>query len=131
MTRDEIFKNIQEILVDALGVDEEEVTPTARLQADLGAESIDYLDISFKIEQVFGIKIAQGELFPDGSAQNAGLVKDGKITPEGIALLKGKLPHVDFSSWESDPQVAKVGNLFTVNVLVNFVERKLAAAGGA
>ena len=60
MTRDEIFKNIQEILVDALGVDEEEVTPTARLQADLGAESIDYLDISFKIEQVFGIKIAQG-----------------------------------------------------------------------
>ncbi len=127
MTRDEIFNKVKEVLVDALGVDEVEVTPTARLQADLGAESIDYLDISFKLEQAFGIKIGQGELFPDGSAQNAGFVKDGKITPEGVALLKGKLPHVDFSSWEKDPQISKIGHLFTVDVLVNFVQRKVAA----
>lgn len=125
MNRNEIFEKIKEVLVDALGVDEEDVTEAARLQADLGAESIDYLDISFKLEQAFGIKIGQGELFPDGSAQNAGFVKDGRITPEGVALLKGKLPHVDFSQWEKDPQISKVGHLFTVGVLVNFVERKL------
>ncbi len=125
MNRNEIFEKIKEVLVDALGVDDEDVTEAARLQADLGAESIDYLDISFKLEQAFGIKIGQGELFPDGSAQNAGFVKDGKITAEGVALLKGKLPHVDFSQWEKDPQISKVGHLFTVGVLVNFVERKL------
>lgn len=127
MTRDEIFAKIKDVLVDALGVDDEEVTGSARLQADLGAESIDYLDISFKLEQAFGIKIGQGELFPDGSAQNAGFVKDGRITPEGIDLLKKKLPHVEFSSWERDPQISKVANLFTVDALVNFVQRKLAA----
>lgn len=125
MTRDQIFEKVKEVLVDALGVDDDEVTLQARLQADLGAESIDYLDISFKLEQAFGIKIAQGELFPDGSAQNAGFVKDGKITPEGITLLKGKLPHVDFAAFEKDPQISKVGHLFTVGVLVNFVARKL------
>lgn len=125
MTRDEIFSKVKEVLIDALGVDDDDVVPTARLQADLGAESIDYLDISFKLEQAFGIKIAQGELFPDGSAQNAGLVKDGRITHEGVELLKSKLPHVDFTEWSKDPQVSKVAHLFTVGVLVNFVERKL------
>lgn len=125
MTRDDIFKRIKEVLVDALGVDDDDVTPTARLAADLGAESIDYLDISFKLEQAFGIKIAQGELFPDGSAQDAGFVKDGRITPEGVTLLKGRLPHVDFAEWEKDPQISKVGHLFTVDVLVNFVAKKL------
>ncbi|MBN8645165.1 MAG: acyl carrier protein [Planctomycetes bacterium] len=127
MTRDEIFAKIKDVLTDALGVDDDEVTGSARLQADLGAESIDYLDISFKLEQAFGIKIGQGELFPDGSAQNAGFVKDGRITPDGIDLLKKKLPHVDFAAWEKDPQISKVANLFTVDALVNFVQRKLAA----
>lgn len=127
MTRDEIFGKVRDVLVDALAVDEDEVTGSATLSGDLGAESIDFLDIVFKLEQAFGFKIAQGELFPEGVAQNPQFVQEGKVTAEGIRMLKERLPHVNFAGWESDPQVAKVGQVFTVDALVNFVERKLAA----
>ncbi|MCA9292692.1 MAG: acyl carrier protein [Phycisphaerales bacterium] len=128
MNRDEIFSKIQEVLVDALGVDDDEVTPEAVLTADLGAESIDFLDISFKLEQAFGFKIAQGELFPDNAAQNPDYVKDGLVTDKGLAELKDKMPHVDFAGFEADPQLSKIGKLFTVNALVSFVENKLQTA---
>ena len=64
-THDEIFQKVQATLVDALGVDEEDVTREATLQGDLGAESIDFLDIVFRLERNFGIKIPRGELFPE------------------------------------------------------------------
>lgn len=127
MTRDEIYAKVKDLLVDALAVDEDEVTPEARLTTDLGAESIDFLDIVFKLQQTFGITIPQGELFPEGVAQNAEFVKDGRVTASGIAGLKAKLPHVDFSSWEKDPVLKTVASVFTVTTLVNYVERKLAA----
>lgn len=131
MTRDEIYSKVQEVLIDALGVDEDEITPEAKLTSDLGAESIDFLDISFKLEQEFDFKIAQGELFPDGAAQNPEFVQDGKITPAGIEAMKARMPHADFSAFEKDPQLSKVGQVFTVDVLVNFVERKLNQTAGA
>jgi acyl carrier protein len=127
MTRDEIFSKVRDVLVDALAVDEDEVTPEARLSADLGAESIDYLDIGFKLEQEFGFKIGQGELFPDNATQDPRFVRDGKVTPEGLAALKARLPHVDFAKFEADPQIAKVAEVFTVDTLVNFVQKKLGA----
>jgi acyl carrier protein len=127
MTHDEIFHKVRDVLVDALAVDEEEVTREATLTGDLGAESIDFLDIGFKLEQAFGFKIAQGELFPENVQQDPQFVQDGKITPRGIEALKQRLPHADFSALESDPQVSKVGEIFTVEALVRFVERKLAA----
>ena len=130
MTRDEILEKVREVLVDALAVDEEEVTTTASLTRDLGAESIDFLDIVFKIEQAFGFKIAQGELFPEGPAQGSDLIKDGKVTPDGIAALKLRLPHVDFSQFETNPSVNKVAEVFTVDAIVRFVELKLAAKKG-
>ena len=126
MERQDIFEKVREVLVDALAVDDDEVTPDAKLMADLGAESIDILDISFKLEQAFGFKIAQGELFPEGVAQNADFVKDGKLTDRGLAELKHKLPHFDFSSLEADRGLKQVGALFTVDALVNFCEQKLA-----
>jgi acyl carrier protein len=131
MTRDEIFEKVQETLVDALGVDEDEVTPDAVLTKDLEAESIDFLDIVFKLEQAFGFKIEQGELFPDNVAQNPEYVQNGKVTQKGIDELKAKLPHVDFSEFEKDPQVSKVGDIFTVDAVVNFVERKLGQTTSA
>ncbi|MFG0256828.1 MAG: acyl carrier protein [Phycisphaerales bacterium JB043] len=127
MTRDEIFEKVQEVLVDALGVDEDEVLPNAVLTSDLGAESIDFLDIVFKLEQAFGFKIDQGELFPDNVAQDPEFVQDGKVTEKGLATLRERLPHADLSSLEADPQVTKVGEIFTVDAIINFVERKLAA----
>ena len=127
MTRDEILDKVREVLVDALAVDDDEVTPDARLVDDLGAESIDFLDIAFKLEQAFGVKIGQGELFPDNVAQDDRYVKDGYVTQEGLDALKDKLPHVDFSQFEDDPQVTRVASVFTVGTIVNFIERKQAA----
>mgnify|MGYP002379805475 CR=1 FL=1 len=126
MTKDEIHSKIRDVLVDALAVDEDDVTPSARLTKDLGAESIDFLDIVFKLEQAFGIKIGQGELFPENMAQDSRYVRDGKVTAEGLAALRTKMPHVDFTSFEADPQLAKIAELFTVEALVKFVEKKLA-----
>lgn len=129
MTHDQIFEKVRGVLVDALAVDEEEVTPEATLTGDLGAESIDFLDIGFKLEQAFGFKIAQGELFPENVQQDPQFVQDGKVTPKGMAALKQRLPHADFSKLEKDPQVGRVGEIFTVEALVRFVERKLGGGG--
>lgn len=126
MTRDEILSKVRDVLVDALAVDDDEVIPSASLINDLGAESIDFLDIVFKLEQAFGIKIAQGELFPEGVTQDPKFVKDGMVTPEGLAALKARLPHVDFAAFEKDPKVSKVASLFTVETIVRFVEGKVA-----
>lgn len=127
MTRDEIYDKVRDVLVEALGVDEDEVTPQATLTGDLGAESIDFLDIVFQLEQVFGFKIGQGELFPDNVTSDPELVQDNKLTPKGLELLKQRLPHADLSSLDSDPDITKVGAIFTTDTLVNFCEAKLAA----
>jgi acyl carrier protein len=127
MNRDDIFSKIQEVLDDALGVDEDEVTHQASLTADLGAESIDFLDIVFRIEKTFDVKISQGELFPENLADNAEWVADGKLTDTGLDMLKGRMAHVDFAVFEGgDRSIAKLGDAITVDSLVNFVEIKLA-----
>lgn len=128
MSRDEIFSKVQEVLIDALGVDDDEVTHEASLTADLGAESIDFLDIVFKLEQAFGFKIAQGELFPENVTDDPDFVEDGRVTAKGIAMLKERLPHVDFAKFESNPEMTKVAEVFTVDAMVNFVDNKLQTA---
>ena len=129
MNRDEIFQEIQEVLVDALGVDDDEVTPESTLMGDLGAESIDFLDIVFRLEKAFGVKISREELFPvENFMNNPELVKDGKLTDEGLKELREKMPHTDFSGFEQDPDINKLGDLFTVNSVINFIETKLKAA---
>jgi acyl carrier protein len=128
MTRDEILQEVVGVLVDALGVDEDEVKPDATLMTDLGAESIDFLDIIFRMEKAFGIKIPREELFPAESIlTNSEYVSNGKLTSKGLAELKKRMPHTDLSEFASDPNVNKIGDLFTVEVLVNFVDAKLNA----
>jgi len=129
MSRDEIFGEVQEILIDALGLDDDEVTAEATLMGDLGAESIDFLDIVFRLEKSFGIKIPREELFPAESLMNnPEYVSNGKLTEKGLAEFKAKMPHSDFSEFEQDPDVNKMPDLFTVASIVTFVELKLNAA---
>ena len=97
-SQEEIFEKVQEALVDALGVDEEEVTPEATLQGDLDAESIDFLDIVFRLEKSFDIKIDRGELVPEDILTNPDYVQDGKVNAEGISQLKDRMPFADLSS---------------------------------
>jgi len=130
LSRDEIYKKVQGVMVDALGVDEDEVTPQAKLSADLGAESIDYLDIVFRLEKAFGIKIPRGELFPEDlqTMQNdPKFVVEGKITPEGMAELKKRMPYTDFTEFEKDPKVDKAQDLLTVDTVTNYMAAKLNA----
>jgi len=126
LTRDEIFEKVQAVLVDALGVDEEEVTPKATLMADLGAESIDFLDIVFRLEKAFGIKIPREELFPaENLMNNPDLISNGKLTAAGLTELRTKMPHTDITEFQKDPSINKLGSLFTVNAIVNYIETKL------
>jgi len=125
MTYDEIYGRIKEELVDALGVDDDEVTPEATVMGDLGAESIDFLDIIFRLEKAFDIKVPREELYPDNLLNNDEYVSDGKVTQAGMDQLKAGMPHVDFSEFENDPDVNKISDLFTVDSIVKFVQSKL------
>lgn len=127
VTKDEVFKKVQAALVDALGVDEEEVTPEATMVGDLGAESIDFLDIVFKLEKAFGIEIPRKELSPEDILTNAEYVKEGKVTPAGIAELKSRMPFIDFAKFEANPNVREFSNLMTVGDLCRYVESKVGA----
>ena len=129
MSRDEIIQQVQEVLVDALGVDDDEVTIEATLMGDLGAESIDFLDIVFRLEKAFGIKIPREELFPaENLMNNSEFIHNGKLTEKGLTELREKMPHTDLSEFEKDPDINKMGDLFTVGAIVNYVENKLNAA---
>lgn len=124
-TSEEVFGKVQSALVEALGVDDDEVTPEATIIGDLGAESIDFLDIVFRLEKAFGIKIAKEELSPESVLQNDSLVKDGVVTAEGLAELKKSMPWANFTKFEKNPRVQEFGNLLTVNDLCSFVATKL------
>ena len=127
-SQDEIFEKVREALVDALGVDEEEVTPEATLRGDLDAESIDFLDIVFRLEKAFDIKIERGELIPMDVLENTEYVADGKVNPAGIAALKKRMPFADLSKFEDDPNVQNLAEQLTVRDMCKFVEHKLNAA---
>jgi acyl carrier protein len=123
MSREEIFGKVKEVL----GVDDDEIKEEATLTGDLGAESIDFLDIVFRLEKTFSIKIPRGELFPDDILNNPEYVEGGKMTPKGLAQLKSAMPHADFTEFQADPDVNKMPNLFTVKTIVNYVTTKMAA----
>jgi acyl carrier protein len=128
-TKDEILEKITEALVEALGVEEEEVTPEATLVGDLGAESIDFLDIVFRLEKAFDIKIPRGELFPEDVLTNAEYVADGRVTEAGLAELRSRMPFANLEEFASNPIVQDFGNLLTVADMGRFIETKVEVTG--
>ena len=126
-SREEIFSKVRETLVDALGVDDDEVTPEATLVGDLGAESIDFLDIVFRLEKAFNIKIPRGELFPENlAAADSSFVQEGRITESGLAEMRARMPHADIDKLAEDPRVENIQDLFTVEMIVRFLESKVS-----
>ena len=121
----EVLEKVKETLIEALGVDDEEVTPAATLTGDLGAESIDFLDIVFRLEKAFDIKIPRGELFPDNILNNPEFVQDGKLTEAGLQQLKERMPHADFGEFEQNPDINKMAELFKVQTIVNYILTKV------
>lgn len=124
--KEEIFAKVQEILVDALSVDDDEVTPEATLTGDLGAESIDFLDIVFRLEKAFDIKIPRGELFPDNLLTDSQFVEDGRFTEAGVAELRKRMPFADLDEFLANPDVKEFPNVFTVQMICNYIESKVA-----
>src|SRR5215470_6823341 len=125
-TKDEIYSKVSATLVEALNVDEEDVKPTSTLQGDLGAESIDFLDIVFRLEREFGIKIPRGELFPESIFQgDPDFVQNGRVTEKGLEELRARMPFADLSAFEADPQVSHISDLFTVELIARYIQGKL------
>ncbi len=125
-SKEEIFEGVKEALVDALAVDDEDVTPDATLVGDLGAESIDILDIIYRLEKTFGIKIDQAELIPSDLINSPEFKQDdGKLTPEGVAELRKRLPHANLDAFEKNPMVQNIATVLTVNDMCYLIESKL------
>lgn len=121
-----IFEKIREVLSSALGVDSEEIKPEASLTKDLGAESIDFIDIIFRLEKAFDIKIPSGELFPNNIFNDERFVKEGRVTPEGLEELKVRLRYMDVQAFSRDPQVSKLADYFTVQMVVNYIQDRIS-----
>ena len=125
-SQEEIYSKVSATLVEALNVDEEDIKPTSTLQGDLGAESIDFLDIVFRLEREFAIKIPRGELFPESIFQgDPEFVQDGKVTDKGLNELRERMPFADLSKFESNPEVSAISDLFTVDMITRYIEGKL------
>jgi acyl carrier protein len=125
-TQEEIYSKVSSTLVEALNVDEEDIKPTATLQGDLGAESIDFLDIVFRLEREFGIKIPRGELFPESIFQgDPEFVQNGRVTDRGLAELRARMPFADLKQFEQNPEMSHLSDLFTVDLITRYIQGKL------
>jgi acyl carrier protein len=121
-----IHERVARVLVEALNADEEDIRPGATLQGDLGAESIDFLDIVFRLEREFGIRIPRGELFPESIFQgDPAFVHDSRITDQGVAELRLRMPFADLSGFAEDRRLAAVRDLFTVGLITRYIAWKL------
>ncbi len=125
-TQEEIYTKVSDTLVEALNVEPEEIKPTSTLQGDLGAESIDFLDIVFRLEREFGIKIPRGELFPESIFQgDPDFVQNGRVTDKGLRELRERMPFADLAGFEKNPEVSHLSDLFTVDLITRYIQGKL------
>jgi acyl carrier protein len=131
MTRDEIYEHVQTAVAEALGLDDDEVTPEATLMDELGAESIDLLDILFRLERSVGVKIQASDI---GDHVQGGIPDDEFgdeneiITPAGMAQLKTVMPQIDEDELAGKLRADEVMSHFTVDNLVQLVESRVNAA---
>jgi len=126
MNKREVGEKVNEVLFDALGSDEDEIKPTSTLMGDLGAESIDFLDIVFRLEKEFGIKISRREFFPEYFFNNPQYMnfENGKLTTEGFNKIRDEMPFVDLSRFKDNNEV-RVADLYTVDMVIRYICGKL------
>ena len=121
----ELNAGVRDILAEVLSIDPGEVKPSARFFADLGGESIDLLDASFRFEKRFGIKVqfdkifAPGEVVPD---------EEGRLSPQFAASLSKRFPSMDLQQVRIGKGFDGVQQLLTVAVITDFIRERLAAA---
>ncbi len=127
--RDEVFHVVRSCFADALGLDDDEVTLDSFVIDDLGAESLDFLDIAFRLEEAFGIKIPRGDIQEKAEAQAVAgdepFEVDGVLTGTGLTKLREALPEVPDDCFRDGLTVREIPTLFTVETFVNLVVRLL------
>lgn len=126
LTEREILEKTRECLAGALGIEPQEIQPESSLVKDLGAESIDFIDIIFRLEKAFDIKIPSGELFPANLLNENGLVQEGRLTPEGLKVLRARMPYLDLDDFAKDPQLSRLAEQFKVRMILNYVRERLS-----
>lgn len=129
MTREEVFAKLQGVLAEVLNVDKEDVVLGAEIVDDLGAESIDFLDIAFRMEEAFGIKISWREMFGGGLLNNPDYVDRGRFTQAGIGAIKTHMPNADLSVLGNEFAVDRFSKIFTVQYLFDYVCAKPGVLG--
>ena len=99
--------------------------PDATLVGNLGAESIDFLDIVYNLEKTFDVEIPRGDLIPDDILTNVDFLENGRMNAAGLTKLRQRMPFADLAKFEANPVVADFANLLTVNDMCGFVDGKL------
>jgi acyl carrier protein len=130
MTKEEIYEAVHAAVTDALGVDESEVTPEATLMDELGAESIDLLDILFRIERSIGVKIQAADLadYVQGGIRDEEFGDENEIiTPKGLEQLKKVMPQLDSEALAGELAADQVMSHFSVENLVTLVVDRASA----
>jgi acyl carrier protein len=130
MTEQEVLARLLPLIREVTGVRAEQVTTDASLIADLGAESIDLLDLSFLIEETFGVTIESDELERRAVERNPGgeYERDGYLTEEALAQLREALPQIPAEKLQPPMKKIDLPSVLTVGVFVYMIHRKLAAA---
>ncbi|MDA2915995.1 acyl carrier protein [Nitrospinae bacterium AH_259_B05_G02_I21] len=131
MDNNQVFDEVRAIILEALGVDEKEVELKTRLIEELDAESLDFLDIVFRLERSFGIKIPRGEIERNarGGLSDEEFEDNGMVTPEGLEALQRVMPEVDPIYFKDGLAVRDIPRLFTVETFYNIILAKLAEQG--
>jgi acyl carrier protein len=125
-----IFPKVAETMADALGCDVEKVKPDSSLINDLGAESIDFLDIVFRLERAFKVKIPRGKIVEEarGPLSEAEFESGGVVTDAGVARLKVFLNEVPADRIKTPLKVVEIPKLFTTETFCKMVLRQQKAA---
>jgi acyl carrier protein len=123
---EEIYSKVVRVLVESLYVNEADLTPATTLKGDLGAESLDFLEIVFRLEREFGIDIPDGEIFPRSVLQgNPDFVRDGCVTDDGMRELCARMPYAEFETFDQNQRLSTIGDLFTVGLVARYIAWKL------
>lgn len=130
---DAVFPKVAQTVADALGCDLEEVTPQASLIEDLDAESIDFLDLVFRLEKGFGVKVPRGKIVEDarGTLPEAEFESKGVVTEAGLTRLREFLAEVPAERIKTPLKAADVPRLFTTETFCKVVIRAQRAAKAA
>lgn len=122
-TDEQVLKDVVGITAEVLALGPEEVLPSSKFFEDLGGESIDVLELSFRCEQHFGIKLQFQDMW---SADDLETNEQGRLTPEALSALERRFPFLDYAAFTADPAKNRLTELFTVEAIAHLVRGALA-----